>query len=316
MPFVQGKCENCGSLLSVDPNLKTANCPFCGAAYVMQDFINNYNQSYNVEHLHADVVTINDTNSAEARLKAAEAYIRLKKYQEAEAEYCKVTKMVPQDYRGWWGLVISNTNEFTKRLRSEKSQISYLDDCIKSIKTFAPIGIQRNLLDKYERYISSERLKNQNDKNLLISQINQLKAQLSLLESEEQRLYAMRSNDERMNNPKLSSPRDWGYFGAGILEGLAYLFSIVLIIFGSLAFLGGMFNLGGKYSSGRESSTIALGIIILVVGIVINRFFSRSEKKKTAHTIELGRSINDLSKRKYQLKNELENKLAELNAYE
>ena len=42
MPFVQGKCESCGGNLTVDHNLKAANCPFYGSAYVIQDSINKF----------------------------------------------------------------------------------------------------------------------------------------------------------------------------------------------------------------------------------------------------------------------------------
>ena len=81
MPFVQGKCENCGGILEVDSSLKAANCPFCGVAYVVQDSINNYNTTiHNVESLHADVVTVMDESSSEARLKAGFAYIKISKY--------------------------------------------------------------------------------------------------------------------------------------------------------------------------------------------------------------------------------------------
>ena len=58
MSFVQGKCESCGGILTVDPSLKAANCPFCGTAYVVQDSINYYNTTIKVETMHADVVNI------------------------------------------------------------------------------------------------------------------------------------------------------------------------------------------------------------------------------------------------------------------
>ena len=64
MSFVQGKCENCGGILAVDSSLKAANCPFCGAAYVVQDSINYYNTSIKVDNMHADVVNITDESSS------------------------------------------------------------------------------------------------------------------------------------------------------------------------------------------------------------------------------------------------------------
>ncbi len=48
MPFVQGKCTNCGGVLSVDDNLEAAICPFCNTPYIVEKAINNYNITNNV----------------------------------------------------------------------------------------------------------------------------------------------------------------------------------------------------------------------------------------------------------------------------
>ena len=56
MSFVQGKCENCGAFLPDNPSLKSANCPYCGTAYVIQDSTNYYNQVNQIEHLNADAL--------------------------------------------------------------------------------------------------------------------------------------------------------------------------------------------------------------------------------------------------------------------
>lgn len=118
MAFVQGKCENCGGILAVDPSLKAAICPFCGTAYVVQDSINNYNTTIKVETMHANVVNITDESSSEARLKAADAYMKIGEYSKAEEEYTKVTELTPQNYKGWLGLIDSCTFHYTKRIKS------------------------------------------------------------------------------------------------------------------------------------------------------------------------------------------------------
>lgn len=43
MPFVQGKCPECGGILAVDNGKRAAICQFCGEPFVVQDAINNYN---------------------------------------------------------------------------------------------------------------------------------------------------------------------------------------------------------------------------------------------------------------------------------
>ena len=37
MLFIQGKCENCGGFLTVDPSLMIANCPYCGIPYIISN---------------------------------------------------------------------------------------------------------------------------------------------------------------------------------------------------------------------------------------------------------------------------------------
>ena len=63
MPFVQGKCENCGGVLAVDPSQKAAICPFCGVAYVVQDSINYYNTTMNIS---ANVVNFYGDSKAQS----------------------------------------------------------------------------------------------------------------------------------------------------------------------------------------------------------------------------------------------------------
>ena len=153
MPLVQGKCENCGGILRVDSNLKAANCPFCGVAYIVQDSINNYNTTiHNVESLHADVVNVLDESSSEARVKAGFAFIKIGKYDLAEKEFSYVTRVAPQNHLGWLGLIESQTNNYTKRIRSAR-ELRKLRDYSKSVLAFAPLGQGEGLLKKFTYYI-------------------------------------------------------------------------------------------------------------------------------------------------------------------
>ena len=172
MPFVQGKCESCGGILTVDPSLKAANCPFCGAAYVVQDSINYYNTSIKVENMHADVVNITDESSSEARLKAGEAYLKIGKYDLAEKEYQSVTKIAPQNHLGWLGLVDARTNNYTKRIKSTK-ELKLLDDYSRSVSTLAPNGSGNNLIEKWKNYLKSEEEKNATEKGKLTIELSE-----------------------------------------------------------------------------------------------------------------------------------------------
>ena len=159
MPFVQGKCENCGGILTVDPSLKAANCPFCGVAYIVQDSINNYNTTIKVNTINASVVNVSDESSAEGRLKAANAYMILGKYSEAETEYKRVTELTPQNHLGWLGLIESHTHNYTLRIRPLR-EFNKLKEYSENFLVFAPSDTGIKLLEQYKTYIKSEREKN------------------------------------------------------------------------------------------------------------------------------------------------------------
>lgn len=116
MPFVNAKCPNCGGSLQVDNSKRAAICPFCKEAYTVEDAINNYVTNYNtnVEHLHADVVNINDEKSVDSRLHAADTFMSLGDYSSAYKVYDEVTKNHPYNYRGWWGLIRVKSSDFQK----------------------------------------------------------------------------------------------------------------------------------------------------------------------------------------------------------
>ena len=183
MPFVQGKCENCGGILAVDSALKAAICPFCGVAYVVQDSINYYSTTVKVDTINANVVNVSDESSAEGRLKAADAYMKIGKYTEAENEYKKVTELTPQNHLGWLGLIEAQTQKYTKRVAS-KSEIEQLEDYAKSVMTFAPNNVGESLLQEYRAYINSEIIKNNNEISVLDEDISKHNYELNKTKDE------------------------------------------------------------------------------------------------------------------------------------
>lgn len=55
--MVPAVCTQCGGTVEVDRGSDTATCPFCGASFIVEKAVNNYNvQHANIEH--ADNVNI------------------------------------------------------------------------------------------------------------------------------------------------------------------------------------------------------------------------------------------------------------------
>lgn len=176
MPFVQGKCENCGGILVVDPDQKAANCPFCGVAYVVQDSINYYNTTINVGTMHAEVVNVSDESTSEGRLKAAAAFMKLEQYNDAENEYRTVTKLTPQNHLGWLGIIEARTHNYTRRIKSA-GEIDILRKLTVPVIKLAPAGTGKQLIRKFEEYISNEEKKNADDRVQFDKDLKQYKSQ-------------------------------------------------------------------------------------------------------------------------------------------
>ena len=191
MKMDERKCKNCTGKLTVSPDGMTAECPFCGTVYDLRE---NSQVVNHVDHLHADVVSFNSDQSAESRLKAADAFLKLKKYSEAGSNYRRVVELTPQDYRGWWGVIVSWTEDFTRRLRSERNDIAFLEDYAKSVEAFAPIDISKNLLGRYRNYIASQRQLNESEKSSIRTRIDHINKELMEVQSEENGLLTQQSN--------------------------------------------------------------------------------------------------------------------------
>ena len=137
--------------------------------------------------MHADVVNVSDESTSEGRIKAADAYMRLHKYEQAELDYRKATELTPQNYKGWLGLIEAHTRNYRKRIKSKK-ELRLLADYAKSVKTFAPKDIHESLLQKYETYINEETDKNNIDINVYNNAIAEQSAVWNQLDDQENTL--------------------------------------------------------------------------------------------------------------------------------
>ena len=62
MPFVRSKCTKCGANLEVDNSMDAAICPFCGAPYIVEKAINNYQETENIS---ANTVNVSDVSQSD-----------------------------------------------------------------------------------------------------------------------------------------------------------------------------------------------------------------------------------------------------------
>ena len=113
MSLVAAKCTQCGSNLEVDSSHEAALCPHCKTPFVIKSAINNYNTYHQFQIQHTNV-RINDGNSIQNRIKNAEVFLtKHKDYKKAEELFRGISEDAPDDYRIWWGILRSQTREFS-----------------------------------------------------------------------------------------------------------------------------------------------------------------------------------------------------------
>lgn len=193
MPIVKLDCEKCGGTLTYDPELaaqRIFNCPFCGTPYLETQEI-NYNQ-YNtqIEHLHADVVQVNNDQNAQARLQAGDDNLLLKRFNNALKDYEEASKLTPGNYLAWWGQIRAISHDFTANLE-RKSELENLQKLSKYAMRMAPDQEKQRLENQFQSYINP--LLNQNRQNVtatdnelrrLHEEKNRLERELRLLENQ------------------------------------------------------------------------------------------------------------------------------------
>lgn len=127
MPLVPAKCTNCGAELKINSDNDACVCEFCHTPFVVQKAINNYNTyNKNIYNIQNANLNIENENSIERRLENADIFFnKIHNIEKAKELYRSVTEDAPGDYRGWWGLIKIETDNFTKIVKVIPNNVYY-----------------------------------------------------------------------------------------------------------------------------------------------------------------------------------------------
>lgn len=127
MAFVKGKCTNCGSNIKIKKDRKNGFCEYCGAEYIAEDIIQNYNitNNYNTTQNIIKNIYANEALDVDGLIHKGDVFYSLEVFSQAEKAYMKAIDTDPADYRGWLGMVKIKTNNFTKW--KDKTYLEYLE---------------------------------------------------------------------------------------------------------------------------------------------------------------------------------------------
>ena len=151
MPLVPAKCTVCGAVLSIESTKEAAVCQSCGNAFVVENAINNYNTYNNtVNNITADTVIVNSESEKEQLYRNAETFRKLGRYEKAKSYYDNLVKDYSDDWRGWWGLILCETEDFT--VLSKEERTSYLFSVVQKL---VPAEQTEAVLNNYKVYLQT-----------------------------------------------------------------------------------------------------------------------------------------------------------------
>lgn len=149
MPLVPAKCTVCGAVLTIDSTKEATVCQSCGNAFVVENAINNYNTYNNiVNNITADTVVVNAESEKEQLYKNGETFRSLGNYEKAAFYYQKMQENYSDDWRGWWGLVLCRTKNFT-----DLSMAENVAPLFNSLQRFMPAEQSKELQTQYKGYL-------------------------------------------------------------------------------------------------------------------------------------------------------------------
>lgn len=154
--FAAAVCPQCGGQLKVEPGQKFVECPYCHTISRTVDV--HYHQHQNTNYSFSGsntTVQFNAGQDLETLVKNAETHMKLSNYDNAKNLYKKITEEYPHDYRGWWGLILSNTknlSDYTIIVNDRFNTWKNIKTYWKSVKATAPQKIKEQLLIHINEY--------------------------------------------------------------------------------------------------------------------------------------------------------------------
>lgn len=126
----------------------------------MQDLTDGIERFIRGENKRKDILeeTVSGLISLERLVKNGETYLKLNNLERAKEVYITITTNYPEDYRGWWGLIICETCNFTKVL-SHKEERNSIRTLFGYVKQLAPNRAYQEVEEEYVEYIRKESMR-------------------------------------------------------------------------------------------------------------------------------------------------------------
>ena len=113
--LIQIKCKNCGANIKVDNNNQKYVCEHCGAEFILEETINNFEtvNNYNTTQNIVKYIYGKESMDVADIVRNGDVFLSLGEIDKAEKLYNKAINTNPADWRGWFGMVRIKTNNFS-----------------------------------------------------------------------------------------------------------------------------------------------------------------------------------------------------------
>ena len=153
MGLVAAKCTGCGANIEVDVTKDAGICKYCGTAFVTEKAITNYNTyvTNNNNFAGAHVTIQGDSENIEKLIERAVTFEKLDEFDKALEVYEEITSKYPMDYRGWMGIITSETQNYSDISFSDYSYMEMVECFEKAVKV-ASSEVQEDILKQKQKY--------------------------------------------------------------------------------------------------------------------------------------------------------------------
>ena len=152
MPLVKAQCTSCGGNLDVDNGKDAAICPYCNSPYIVEKAIQQFNIN-NTNYIH-NAYFYNTKESEDELLKRGIKQLELKVWKDAAETFRQMTKLYPENYKGWLGMCIIDANDDEQIYDTENLRNNVMVQCPQNMVDpllGARVRSEKNSIEAYGR---------------------------------------------------------------------------------------------------------------------------------------------------------------------
>ena len=260
-----------------------------------------------------------DVNSIQSLLRRGESFLKLENYTEAEKIYNTMTEYYPENYEGWWGLILSGTSGFTDDAVDLNLLNKYRNVYFGYIMKLADEKSFNDMWERFEAYynqVCEKRMWEQareKSKNVLHNIQNQINQLGTMIQKEQNNIAGLNSSikykTEQMNyglnqiNNQMNQVIKNGNVGVGNTTKTIVVLIVIIIFYGAMSLIGGVLIKCGLQED-ISGFVITGGIIIAFFLAMTIRSIKKEVDSRKNRKNQMNAELSMLEKKKRTFENQ------------